>query len=48
MAEKNTWQKLSISNPWEHFLVPEHQMAIYVDFELGLSMEFLMPIMTKL
>ena len=26
MAEKNSWQKWSISNPWEHFLVPEHLM----------------------
>ena len=40
MTEEFPYQKLSISNPWEHFLVAEHWIPIWVGFELGLSMEF--------
>ena len=39
MAEKNPWQKLSISYLWEHFLVPEHRIPIWLIFKLGLSVE---------
>ena len=28
MAEKNPWQKWSISYLWEHFFAPEHQTPI--------------------
>ena len=31
MAEKNHWQKWSISNLWEHFWAPEHQIPIWLD-----------------
>ena len=35
MAEKNPWQKWSIWYLWEYFLVPEHRIPIWIDFELG-------------
>ena len=35
MAEKNPWQKWLIWYLWEYFLVPEHQIPIWIDFELG-------------
>ena len=41
MAEIFPWQKWSISYLWEHFLVPEHRIPIWLGFILGLSMEFL-------
>ena len=41
MHEKNPWQKLSISYLWEHFLVPDHRIPIWLGFILRLSMEFL-------
>ena len=40
-AEEFPYKKWLISNLWEHFLVPEHWIPIWVGFELGLSMEFI-------
>ena len=37
MAEKIPRQKWSISYLWEHFLVPEHQIPIWLVFVLGFS-----------
>ena len=37
MAEIFPWQKWSISYLWEHFLVLEHQIQIWLDFVLGFS-----------
>ena len=39
MAEKNLGQKWSISYLWEHFLVPEHRMPMWLIFKLGFSVE---------
>ena len=39
IAEKNPGQKWSIWYLWEHFLVPEHRMPIYVIFRLRFSVE---------
>ena len=41
MAEKIPRQKWSISYLWEHFLVPEHRIPIWLDFVLGFSVEFM-------
>ena len=41
MAEILPWNKWSISYLWEHFLVPEHQIPIWLDFVLGFSVEFM-------
>ena len=41
MAEKNPWQKLSICYLWEHFLVTEHQIPVWLDFVLGFSVELM-------
>ena len=41
IAEKCHWQKWSISYLWEHFLVPEHRIPIWLGFILRISMEFL-------
>ena len=41
MVEKYPWQKWSISYIWEHLLVLEHQIPIWLGFILRLSMEFL-------
>ena len=43
MAETNPWQKWLIAYLWEQFLVPERGIPIWVGFELGLNMEFLIP-----
>ena len=39
MDELAPWQKLSISYLWEHFLVPEHRIPIWLIFKLGFSVE---------
>ena len=39
MAEKNPYQKWSISYLWEHFLVPGHRIPIWLIFKLGFSAE---------
>ena len=39
MAEKNPWQKWSIWYLWEHFLVPEHRIPIWVILRSRLSVE---------
>ena len=35
MAEKFPWQKWSISNLWEHFLLPKHQIPFWLIFVLA-------------
>ena len=37
MAEIFPWQKWSISYLWEHFLVPEHRIPIWLGFVLGFN-----------
>ena len=37
MAEKNPWQKWQFRYIWEHILVLEHQIPIWLDFVLGLN-----------
>ena len=37
MAEQNPWQKWLFRYIWEHFLVLEHQIPIWLDFVLGLN-----------
>ena len=37
MAEKNPGQKWQFRYIWEHFLVLEHQIPIWLDFVLGLN-----------
>ena len=41
MAEIFPWQKWSISYLWEHFLVPEHRIPIWLDFVFGFSVAFM-------
>ena len=43
MAEKIPRQKWSISYLWEHFLVPEHRIPIWLIFKLGFSVEDIDP-----
>ena len=47
MAEKNPWQKYSISCLWEYFLVLDHQIPIRVILKLGISVEDIMEDMEK-
>ena len=42
MVEKHHWQKWSISCLWEHFLVLEHRIPIWVILRLGFSVEDIM------
>ena len=42
MAEKNPRQKWSISYVWEHFLVPEHQVPIWLGFKFIINGKSLM------
>ena len=39
MAQKIPWQKWSIWYLWEHFLVPEHQLPIWVILKLSFCVE---------
>ena len=39
MAEKILGQKWSISYLWEHFLVPEHRIPIWLILKLGFRVE---------